>query len=256
MSRASSSPPRISIKRLLQDADALLPAYRGAISGMPRESEVKGVCASEMFFFYAVARPLAPPQILESGRARGESTLALARCFPELPIMSVELDAGTQSARIAEEKLQPYGNVECLYGDSRVLLLARLQAGAAVLIDGPKEFRALKLALKLLRTGKPAVVFLHDFMAGRPERKFLDRHWPGAFFSDDPEFLQRFSFLDDEGRAARDWRRLRHSTFACLPGKLPAPYLLLLGRLVLARFWSLLPEKLGRLFPRRPVAPR
>jgi hypothetical protein len=113
-----------------------------------------------MFFFYATVHPLAPRQILESGRMRGGSTLILARCFPQARIVSVEFDRDSTHAAIAEEKLKPYANVELLYGDSREILPRRLQPGDAVLIDGPKDFRALKFALRLLRTGKPCAVLI------------------------------------------------------------------------------------------------
>ncbi len=154
-------------------------------------------------------------------------------------------DEQSPDAPIANEKLAPYPNLRCLFGDSRKVIPPILEDGAAVLIDGPKEFRALKLALKLLGTGKPGVVFLHDFMAGRAERTFLERHWPGAFFSDHPDILERFSRLDDDGSGSDKWRRPRHSTFACLPAGLPAAYWILWLKIVHARNLSLAPEKLG-----------
>ena len=55
---------------LLKRADDLRPAYERAVTGMPRETEFKGVCPSEMFFVYAAIKPFAPRQILESGRCR------------------------------------------------------------------------------------------------------------------------------------------------------------------------------------------
>src|SRR6266581_7420090 len=144
-------------------ADRLLPDFRRAVEAVPRESGFKGIGPRGMFFFYAAVRPFGPKQILESGRMRGESTLMLTRCFQQARIVSVEFDLDSTHAAIAEGKLRPYANVELLYGDSREILPRRLQAGDAVLLDGPKEFRALKFALRLLRTGKPCVVLIHDF---------------------------------------------------------------------------------------------
>ena len=144
------------------------------------------------------------------------------------------------------KRLAPHGNVECLFGDSREVLPELLQAGDPVLIDGPKEFRALKLALHLLRTHKPSVIFLHDFGADLPWRRFLEQNWPDAFFSDHPEFLRRFGSLDDIGDAPRP------TTFACLPARLPSSYSMLLSKMVLARAASLTPSKakelLGKFF--------
>jgi len=122
-----------------------------------------------MFLFYAAIKPFAPKQILESGRARGKSTLSLARCFPDARMVSVEYDRQSENASAAEAKLKNESNVDLLYGDSREILPQRLQAGDAVLIDGPKDFRALKLAADLLRAGKPCAVFVHDFPPNSPQ---------------------------------------------------------------------------------------
>ena len=88
-------------------ADLVLSAYRAATAGMRRETERKGICPSEMFFFYHLAAPLAPRLILESGRARAESTLTLARCFPEARIVSVELMRDHPDVPLAEAQLRP-----------------------------------------------------------------------------------------------------------------------------------------------------
>lgn len=173
-----------------------------------------------MFLFYAAVKPFAPKQILESGRARGKSTLILARCFPESRIISVEYERQSENAPAAEAKLKSESNVELLYGDSREILPQRLRSGDAILIDGPKDFRALKLAINLLRTGKPCAVFIHDFPPDSPQRKLVERNFSNAFFGDDPLF-QRFQNLD----SARDPRpnpQRGYGVFVCLPPPLPA----------------------------------
>ena len=208
---------------LLNRVDELLPKFREIIANISPEAGFGGIWESEMFLFYAAVRPFAPNQILESGRARGKSTLVLARCFPEARIVSVEFDRKSENAAAAEAKLKPCENVDLVYGDSRKILLERLQSGDAVLIDGPKEFRALKLALDVLRTGKPCMVFVHDFPPRAPWRKFVEHHWPGVFFGDDPLF-ERFRALDDERDPRRGERRRGYGIFACLPPGLPAPY--------------------------------
>ena len=222
---------------IIEQADALLPMFRDAIADIPPEAGFGGIWESEMFLFYAAVSPHAPRQIVESGRARGKSTLTLARCFPQARIISVELERDSANAAAAEAKLKPYSNVELLYGDSRTILPQRLQSGDAVLIDGPKEFRAVELALQIARTGKPCAIFLHDFPAGSPWRKFVEHHWPGAFFGDDPLF-ERFRVLD-QARDPRDpahaQGQRRYGIFACLPPKLAAPFWQLRLRLLLAR---------------------
>ena len=211
-------------------ADDLLSEYQQIISNIPPEAGFGGIWESEMFLFYAAVKPFAPKQILESGRARGKSTLILARCFPESRIISVEYDRQSENAPAAEAKLKNESNIDLLYGDSREILPERLQPGDAILIDGPKDFRALKLAVDLLRTGKPSAVFIHDFPPGSPQRKFVERNFPNAFFGDDPLF-QRFQSLDNE-RDPRPNTQRRYGMFVCLPPPLSMPYWKLRFRLL------------------------
>lgn len=205
---------------IAERAHSLLPEYQQIIANIPAEAGFGGIWESEMFLFYVAVKPFAPKQILESGRARGKSTLILARCFPQSRIISVEYERQSENAPAAEAKLKNESNVELLYGDSREILPQRLQSGDAILIDGPKDFRALKLGINLLRTGKPCAVFIHDFPPDSPQRKFVERNFSNAFFGDDPLF-QRFRNLD----SARDPRpnpQRGYGVFVCLPPPLPA----------------------------------
>lgn len=223
----------LSKTAVAESADALLPEYRDAISRIPPEAGFGGIWESEMFLFYAAVKPFAPTQILESGRARGKSTLILARCFPNARIVSVEYDRQSENAPAAEAKLKDESNVGLLYGDSREILPARLQNGDAVLIDGPKDFRALKLAVDLLRTRKPCAVFVHDFPSRSPQRQFVERNFSNAFFGDDPLF-QRFQSLDAD-RDPRPNPQRRYGILCCLPASLPQLNLLSRLRLQFAR---------------------
>src|SRR5947207_14841846 len=203
-------------------ADGLLPEYREQAGSIMTEAGFGGIWVCEMCWFYAAVKPFAPKQILESGRARGKSTLILARCFADARIISIEYDRQSENAAAAEAKLKSERNVELLYGDSRAILPERLQAGDAVLIDGPKDFRALKLALDLMRTGKPCAVFVHDFPPNSPQRKFVERNWPAAFFGDDPLF-QPLQSLDNE-RDPRPNPQRRYGIFAYLPPPVSLSY--------------------------------
>src|SRR5437868_6548175 len=214
--------PSLNKTAVAERADALLPGYRETIAGIPPEAGFGGIWESEMFLFYAAVKPFAPKQILESGRARGKSTLILSRCFPEARIISVEYDRQSENAPAAEAKLKPCSNVDLLYGDSREILPERLQPGDAILIDGPKDFSAIKLAVDLLHTGKPCAVFVHDFPPNSPQRKFVERNFSNVFFGDDPLF-QRFQTLDDE-RDPRPNPQRRYGIFVCLPSPLPMAY--------------------------------
>jgi len=45
---------------------------------------------------------------------------------------------------------------------------------------------------------RAAIVFLHDFYQGLPERELIQRNMPEAFFSDDAEFIAHYSYLDQK----------------------------------------------------------
>ena len=171
-----------------------LEAYRARVEPLPYER--KGMLYSEIFFFQVCARQIAPARILESGRARGQSTLLLAIAFPELPVISVEFDRNSPDAPVAEARLRGYGNVELRYGDAMRLLPDLARKGDVAIIDGPKGFRALRLALRLLAQGRIGMVFLHDVGPGTPERRFLEKHLPDTLYSDAPGFAGVAHVLD------------------------------------------------------------
>ena len=76
------------LARLLSQAEVFLPTYLEQTRGLSHET--KGIRRSEMFFLYASVAGLNPGRIIESGRARAQSTLVLARIFPTALIVSLE----------------------------------------------------------------------------------------------------------------------------------------------------------------------
>jgi hypothetical protein len=155
----------------------------------------KGIRPSEGFFIFALLAGDPPARILESGRGRGYSTEILARCFPAARIISIESDRHSLDVELAAKRLGTIRNVECKFGDARLELPRLVEQGDCILIDGPKDFRALKLAFRLLRTGKPRAVFLHDAGPGSRTGNFLKERVPSALFSDTSEFLRLYGFV-------------------------------------------------------------
>jgi predicted O-methyltransferase YrrM len=179
----------------LRRADALLDRFLALMEGVPYDNE--GIPMSEMFFLLSTVGEEPPPErILESGRGGGQSTEVLGHWFAGSSVISVEENDRSPNAKAAVARLAHLPNVDCRFGDSRRILPELLQAGDMVLIDGPKEFRALKLAFQLLQTGKPRLVFIHDLHVDSPARHFLDSHLPQAFYSDAGVFVERYSYLD------------------------------------------------------------
>ena len=184
-----------NINKTIELANKLVGLFENQIKDVPYER--KGILFSEMLFLQATATPVKPKKILESGRARGQSTYMLCMCFPDAKIISVEYDPHSPDVPIANNRLQKFDNLELLFGDSRDILPKYLQSGDVVVIDGPKGFRAVKLALRLLRDNKPALVFIHDTPKGLRERIFLE-HNMDCFFSDNDKFVEQFSYLDNK----------------------------------------------------------
>jgi len=181
-------------EQLLAEAVRSLPDYLAITDGLTHES--KGIRRSELFFCYALIAPQPPAKIIESGRARAQSTLVLSLLFPNALIVSLESDANSPDAAIAEQRLKDRNNVECRFGDSLVILPELARAEDLIVIDGPKDFRALKLALRLLSENKVRGVFVHDLWLGSPARGFVDQHLPSTLLSDDSRWVQTYASLD------------------------------------------------------------
>jgi hypothetical protein len=202
---------------LLGAAEHLLPRYLAATAGVSHEN--KGIRRSELFFFYALVAPKNPPRIVESGRARAQSTLVLSRLFAQSAIVSLESEVASPDVAVAAERLRECENVDCRFGDSLLLLPEMVEPGDVLLIDGPKDFRALKLAFRLLASGKPSAVFVHDLWLRSPARTFVDRNLPFALLSDDPRWVERYARLDSKKTpppsASSGVRRAYGATLGC-----------------------------------------
>ena len=201
-----------TIEQTLSRAEQCFEAFRQRIGEV--EPARRGVQVSEIFFIYATVGDYRPRQIVESGRARGQSTCLLARCFPQVPIISVEYHADHPDVPLAARRLVGLTNVACLFGDATRLLPELAIPGDVVVIDGPKGFRSLVLALEILRRGRAELVFIHDCPRGGRLRSVVERYAPWAFFSDDPRFAERYRQLDVPAKGEENY-----GIFACIPAR-------------------------------------
>jgi hypothetical protein len=188
-----------ALAKALLDADARRDEFHRLIAGIPYER--KGILNSDMYFLWLCARSVKPKRVLESGRARGQSTLILARCFPDAEIISVEYDRNSPDVPVAEARLKGEANVRLLFGDATHLLPKMAETGDIALIDGPKGFRGVRFALDLLAGGRVPLVFVHDAGPGTGERRFFERTLPAARYSDEPAVAAATHLLDDEDAA-------------------------------------------------------
>lgn len=185
----------MNIGDIIDQAQRLERDFVARTQGIPYET--KGILFSELLFVVTICRALGAKRILESGRARGQSTHVLAAAAPDIPLVSIEFDSKSADVPIAAARLAPFDQVRLLFGDATKLAPRMVEVGDVVLIDGPKGFRGLRLAARLLATKRPLAVLVHDCDKGSVERTVIERLFRGVICSDDWQFCQRFMHLDN-----------------------------------------------------------
>ncbi|MBV1870852.1 MAG: hypothetical protein KUG76_08075 [Gammaproteobacteria bacterium] len=166
--------------------------------------EAKGIFHSELLMVYTVAKQLGVERIIESGRARGQSTEIIARICDELKIGfdSIEFDRESPDVSIAEKRLAPLRDVCTLhYGDAFEIMPSILdKKKTLIIIDGPKGIWAQKLGLRMLKLKNVCAVMFHDSHRDaidiRPRlEKYFGRY---LITSDDYNFVAKYHRLDEE----------------------------------------------------------
>lgn len=172
--------------------------------------EIKGILNSEMLLFISLIEILGAERVIESGRARGQSTEIIARWLDQrrkrdgvhLEFDSIEYDKHSADASVAERKVEGSGfPVRFLFGDARKmmpkLLATKRDSSTIILIDGPKGIDAVQLALKALKNDNVKAVCIHDIHKDDKKlRCLIETMWPRNFASDDEDFVAGYAYLD------------------------------------------------------------
>lgn len=161
------------------------------------DDENRGILRSEAFFVRCLCGA-SPKRIIESGRARGQSTYLLAKSLPNTKIISIEYDKDSVDSQFALERLSEYENVQCLFGDSRKLIPRLVEDGDILLIDGPKDMDALNLIAKISNKVRLAGAFIHDAYEGSILRQWLSTFKPKLLYSDHYEYISKYCHLDHD----------------------------------------------------------
>lgn len=170
--------------------------------------ERRGILHSEMALIIETCQRLGVKAVVESGRARGQSTYMLAKYMPDVAVHSVELRDHPDEAFV-RERLARFENVSLYCGDGNTLvpMIARQQTVCtAILCDGPKGAAAVNIIAKCFELPHVAAGFVHDMRkldhgGPSPHRAYALERFPNARFSDDPK-LDRLSWLDANVAAA------------------------------------------------------
>ncbi|MFO1183652.1 MAG: hypothetical protein U1E56_02545 [Bauldia sp.] len=189
--------------RIAERMRALLPRMVEIARRVPHEEQ--GILYSEALFLVGCIDGRGVHRIVESGRARAQSTLLFSLMLPDTEIVSIELEETSPHAPIAAERLRGRDNVRLLFGDSRELMPQLVQRGDAIFIDGPKGFRSIRLATALLGAGQTDHVFVHDLTQGTDKRDFVARNFPEARFSDRRELAAIGAEADRAGGVPVAW---------------------------------------------------
>ena len=162
--------------------------------------QARGILNSEALLIVSLASYYKVKLIIESGRARGNSTNLIAKFFDEKPdvkVISIDYEQN-EDTKYSEELLKKYNNVETIYGDSHEELPKLVSEDCVVFIDGPKDESAIELTSKLLETKKVKAVLVHDLYRSKFIRDVCERIFTNSFFTDDIDFVNEFKDLDDD----------------------------------------------------------
>ena len=159
--------------------------------------QYKGMLHSEILMACALAIELGVEQVIESGRARGQSTELIARFLAgrNSPFHSIDC-ADNEDAVIAEERLQGL-EVNIHYAESfEVFPLLINKKRTLAIVDGPKGQRMWRLGAYLLEHPYIKGVCFHDCYKKSAMRKIVDKQNP--LLSDDADYVKRYKHLDDK----------------------------------------------------------
>jgi len=172
-----------------------------AIASEPYEP--RGILHSEMALIIHTCRRMGLRRVIESGRARGQSTAMLAKYLPDAEIWSFELRDGPDEV-FARQRLAGFSNVSLNFGDGSALVpFAAKGCGTptAILLDGPKGAAAVEILVKSFTNPHVLVGFIHDMRrldhgGPSPHRAVAVERLPDHRFSDDPRIVAASSWMD------------------------------------------------------------
>jgi hypothetical protein len=166
--------------------------------------EARGILHSEVALIIYAVRKLGIERIIESGRARAQSTYLLGKYLPDVGIHSVELRGG-EDEEFGRRRVSLLENVTTYGGDGdgaeMVPVLARVEKPTAILLDGPKGAAAVSILKECFGRPHVRVGFIHDMRRldhGEPSPHRADAiaRLPNHKFSDDPALVAGSSWMD------------------------------------------------------------
>lgn len=162
--------------------------------------EHRGILHSEIAFMLYLVRRLGIAEIVESGRARAQSTYMLAKYLPDVAIHSIEARGGSDT-EYGVERVHDIPNVFLYDGDGAELvpeLVRKFNKPTAILCDGPKGAAAVSILERCFHYSHVKVGFIHDM-------RRLDHGGPSPHRAAAVERLPVHKFTDDPAYAWASW---------------------------------------------------
>lgn len=174
--------------------------------------EIKGIFHSELLMICTLLGELGAEKLIESGRARGQSTEILGRYCLRNGIEFDSIEISEKDKEFAEEKCKGL-RVNLLYGDSFELMPKLVKGRTLILIDGPKSAGMWKLFQQMKGIEGVLGVAMHDCHWESSNRKNLERECKPYLSSDDLNFVTLFQHLDEECWKVNPWGAYQHGSY-------------------------------------------
>jgi len=192
---------------LIPLAESILPEFTEILK-QSHPYEIKGIFHSEMLMFCSIMTKYMPEQIIESGRARGQSTEIIARWSAnhKINFHSIESNKSNIDCDIAEARLKGLP-VNLHYGDSFEIIPYLINNKKTLcLIDGPKGSGMWKLFSIMFPIKSVCGIAMHDSYDGSTVRNNLENQFMGKYIiSDNETFVNKFKYLDKECWEINPW---------------------------------------------------
>lgn len=168
---------------------------------MPNRKVSRGILNTEGLAFCALADHLKADLIVESGVCNGGSTNILGKYFPDIPIVSIDINV--KMGAIIRTSI--YHSVTLVHGDATVLLPQIYEEFSerriAMLIDGPKGLNAINLAGKCFDQKNVVLIGIHDMFRSlrgklKQDRILFDNLKVHTWTTDDKDYVAEFRNLD------------------------------------------------------------
>ena len=159
----------------------------------------RGIWVSEMFAFCALCKHFGVEKIIESGIYLGQSTDIITSFLSDTNLYSIDKEIKQEVKSRYERRNGKWfleGNGETWV--SYIIDTSSRDLCLAVLLDGPKGDAALNLALRCLRgNNNVKFVAIHDVYSPSAARVLMDDTFCSKWYTDDPEFVERYKYMDE-----------------------------------------------------------